>query len=114
MTGIRIGCFLAGILLLAFAGKAAPLLDRVMVRLIPAGKQEQNEKEEDDILNNKIRWRVILTGFIILGIVAAVSLISVFTLNNKINTLYNSVQSLEEKVEELSSGEKYASHTEQP
>jgi len=100
LIGIRTGCLIAGILLLVLAVKAGPLLDGVMVRAIPDEKPDQNEKEEDDILNNKTKWRVILAGFIILGAVAVFSVISVFTLNHKINTLYNSVQNMEEILEE--------------
>ena len=101
MIVIRLVCLFAGMLLIVLAGPIAPALDAVLKRPCPAPEKDSIYTEEDDILNNKTKWRIILTGYIIFGIITIFSLISVFTLNNKINTLYHSVQSMEEKLDSM-------------
>lgn len=98
---IRLSCLFIGILLMVLAGKIAPVLDSVLGKSFPASGKERLFTEEDDILNNKTKWRVILIGYIVFGVIAVFSLISIFTLNNKINTLYNSVQTMEEKLDSM-------------
>ncbi len=60
--------------------------------------------EEDDILDNKLKWKVLVAGYIVFALVAVFSVISVFTLNNKINTLYHSVQELESEIGSVTQG----------
>ena len=57
--------------------------------------------EEDDILNNKSKWRLIVASYVIFVLFAVFSFVSIFTLNKKINTLYGSIQNLEETVQEM-------------
>lgn len=98
---VRLTCLFFGILLMALSGKIAPALDSIIGNLFPASEREHYITEEDDILDNKTKWRMILIGYIVFGVVAVFSLISVFTLNNKINTLYNSIQTMEEKLNSM-------------
>ncbi len=98
---IRISCLLIGILLIALSGKIAPALDSIVGKPFPASEKEHLFTEEDDILDNKTKWRMILIGYIVFGVIAVFFLISIFTLNNKINTLYNSVQTMEEKLDSM-------------
>ncbi len=56
--------------------------------------------EEDDILNNKTKWRLIIAGYVIFILFAVFSIISIIRLNNKINTLYGFTQELDQRIEE--------------
>lgn len=85
----------AGVLLLLTAGVLSPVIDSLAGGAgVKAGPVSVPE-EEDEILNNKTKWRIILAGYIVFALIAVFSIISIFTLNHKINTLYNSVQELE-------------------
>ncbi len=83
--------------------------------LTEAGPAEESY-EEEDILNRKEIRRLIWAGFIVLFLLSAVSIFSVFRLNTKINSLYefshdqeliineqsNTIRELSGKIEELS------------
>ncbi len=57
--------------------------------------------EEDDIVNNRQKWRLIIAGYVILILFSIVMLISVIRLNAKINTLYGFSQDLDKRIESL-------------
>ncbi|MCR5526101.1 MAG: hypothetical protein K6F39_01795 [Lachnospiraceae bacterium] len=99
----RAGLILIGIILILTRKHTAPLLDR-LAALFLSGGVELEVKDitaEDDILNNKTKWRMIVIGYVIFILFAVFSIVSIFTLNSKINTLYGSVQNLEETVQEM-------------
>jgi len=56
---------------------------------------------EDDILDNKTKWRLIIAGYVIFILFAIFSVISIIRLNSKINTLYGFTQDLEQRIEEV-------------
>ncbi len=98
---VRILIVAAGLMLIIFADSIAPALERFIERLpVPAsrgeGGDEFGEDEEEDILDNKTKWKIIIIGYFIFAMVTVFSVASVITLNDKINTLYESVQRLEE------------------
>ena len=92
---IRLVLMAAGVLLLVSAGRLAPAIDRIAGKTAVRKGADSFPGEEDDILDNKTKWKVLIAGYIVFALVAVFSLLSIFTLNKKINTLYNSVQRLE-------------------
>ncbi len=101
---IRIILVILGIILIAVSEKAAPLAEAFSgISGKKAGnngegsKRAEEKSEEEDILSIK-KWRIIVAGFAVLAAIAVFSLISVYTLNKKINTLYESVRNMEEDV----------------
>lgn len=56
---------------------------------------------EDDIVNNKQKWRLIIAGYVIFILFAIVMVASVVKLNAKINTLYGFSQDLDKRIESL-------------
>jgi len=96
---IRLILVAAGVLLLIFSEGLAPFLDRVLIRTVPGRGPETESEEEDGIVDNKTKWRVLIAGYILFALIAVFSLLSIFTLNKKINTLYTSVQRLESEAE---------------
>ena len=94
---VRLILIAAGLFLILSAKYLSPAVDRIAGFVIEKNSPTAVE-EEDDILDNKKKWKLIIAGYIIFALVSVFSLISVFTLNNKINTLYKSVQELESRV----------------
>ena len=95
---IRLLLIAAGVLLLVFSEKLSPFVDRILPKAVPGKKPEIITEEEDGIVDNKTKWRVLIAGYILFALIAVFSLLSIFTLNQKINTLYTSVQRLESEV----------------
>ena len=95
---VRLVLIVAGVLLLVLSEKLAPCVDRVIPGAFSKKKQEIIPEEEDEILDNKTKWRVLIAGYILFALIVVFSLLSIFTLNKKINTLYTSVQRLESEV----------------
>ena len=56
---------------------------------------------EEDLLDNRKKWKILITGYIIFAIYAVVSIGAIFTLNRKINTLYGSITSMEKSMQEM-------------
>lgn len=96
---IRLILIASGVLLLIFSERMAPALDRLLGRAVPEIKTAVITEEEDGIVDNKTKWRVLIAGYILFALIAVFSLLSIFTLNNKINSLYTSVQRLESEAE---------------
>ncbi len=100
----RILLIISGLLILLLSGKLSGPAEKVLCSVTgafgnseKAGNREETF-EEEDILNNSTKWRIIVAGFVCLTLVAVISLVSVYMLNKKINTLYVSVQNMEEDV----------------
>ena len=105
---IRVIFLCAGVMLLILSGKIAPYIDGVLDaggERILENKRKTALREasdgvsyEEDILDNKTKWKLIITGYVIFALVSLFLIISVFTLNRKINTLYGSLQDMENRV----------------
>ncbi len=95
---VRFVLIAVGLVLILSAKYLSPAVDRIAGRVVLRNSSPEAVVEEDDILDNKKKWKLIIAGYIIFAIVSVFSLISVFTLNHKINTLYKSVQELESRV----------------
>ncbi len=100
---IRVVLILSGILVILFSGLLSPALDSILSTLPASGtlKDETGEKnkeeEEEDIVNKKT-LRLMTAALVICILVAVFSLLSIYTLNKKINSLYNTVQNMEEDI----------------
>ena len=110
---VRIVVIAAGIILLAVSEKVAPVLDALTAPVLNAGRERarrtaaseiKTDPEEEDILDNKTKWRILCIGYALFLAVAIFSIISIFTLNNKINTLYSSIQDMEYKINTMETG----------
>ncbi len=105
---IRLIFLCAGVVILILSGKIAPYIDRVFDAqggriLVNKGEERlqtvpEGALTEEDILDNKTKWRIIVTGYVVFALVTLFLIISVFTLNRKINTLYGSIQDMENRV----------------
>ena len=94
---IRLILMGAGVILLLSARLLSPFMDRIAGNVEFGTDFRAEAGEDDDILNNKTKWKLIVAGYIFFALVSIFSVVSVFTLNNKINTLYKSVQELESR-----------------
>ena len=108
---IRILLVLIALLLFLTRRKSGALIEAVLIRMDAKTDIRQHLVrykhafiEEEDELTAKGRWKLIIAGYVILILFAVFSTVSIFTLNQKINTLYGSVRSLEETVAELEQG----------
>ena len=79
---------------------ASPLIEHLagLAHSRLSGSRTGERISEDDILDNKTKWKLIITGYVIFALVSLFLIISVFTLNRKINTLYGSLQDMENRV----------------
>ncbi len=60
-----------------------------------AGTAEQ----EEDVLDNKKKWHLIIAGYIIFILFAVFSCIAIFRLNSKINSMYEITQDLKDQIQ---------------
>ncbi|MCR4743734.1 MAG: hypothetical protein K5894_00720 [Lachnospiraceae bacterium] len=98
----RLLIIIVAFVLILTARKSGALLERVYQKSDEWKAKNKNlEDEEDDDLTGKAKWRLIVAGYVIFILFAVFAAVSIFTLNQKINTLYGSVRSLEETVSEL-------------
>ena len=91
----------------ALTGTGAAALAPV-IRAVCAGvaSKDTEDKEEEDILDNKVKWRLIMAGYVVFILFAVFSVISIVKLNAKINTLYGFTKDLENRIEETDTGKK--------
>ena len=89
---------LTGITAIAFS----PLIERAAARIGSLRAKSDNKLtlSEEDIVDNKTKWRLIVAGYIVFILFAVLSVISMLRLNAKINTLYGFTQDLEQRMEE--------------
>ncbi|MBQ9359648.1 MAG: hypothetical protein IJT96_01260 [Lachnospiraceae bacterium] len=64
--------------------------------------QVQEISTEEDILDNRTKWRLIIAGYVVFILFAVFSIISIIRLNAKINTLYGFTQDLDQRIEDVS------------
>ena len=118
-AALRIGLTLAGILLLLTMKYTEKAVDRAISKVftlkcpsrgkaaaLPLGNKPVSGADspcslEEDLLDNKKKWRIIVAGYVFFIVVAIFSFVALFTLNRKINTLYGSIQYMEERIGEL-------------
>ena len=100
---IRVVLISAGILIILFSGLLSPALDRLLGAIPAPGTQKEDkgeikEDEEEEDIVNKRTLRLMTACLVICILVALFSLLSIYTLNQKINSLYNTVQNMEEDI----------------
>ncbi len=96
---------LAGIAIIA----ASPVFEHIaglIAGRLYKGESLPADTSEDDILDNKTKWRLIIAGYAIFILFAIFAVISIIRLNAKINTLYGFTQDLEQRIEEVSDTKK--------
>lgn len=102
-SGDRMNMYAAFLGMLIIA--ASPLLERIVGAICRTLRKEDGgseQKAEDDILDNKTKWRLILAGYAVFILFALFAVISIIRLNAKINTLYGFTQDLDQRIEEVS------------
>ena len=91
--------FYAGLILICASPLAEKLISKIKLPEHNAGSAVQGT--EDDILDNKKKWRLIVAGYIIFILFAVFACAAIFTLNSKLNSLYKCTQNLQQQVEEM-------------
>ncbi len=91
MPGLGEAAFYAGMILIG----ASPLVRH--------GDKDDKECDtgEDDIVNNRQKWRLIVEGYVIFLLFAVAMIVSIVKLNAKINTIYGFSQDLDKRIESL-------------
>ncbi len=99
---IRILFIIMALLLFISVKRSGALLEKLFLKTDEwkAGNTVSQDEEDDD-LTGRSKWRLIIAGYLILILFAVFASVSIYTLNQKINTLYGSVRTLEENVAEL-------------
>ncbi len=103
---IRIVLVVIGILLILtvrFTEKPVSALLSVF-KSVPPGDGENYEPDtgaEEDLLDNRKKWRFLIAGYAVFAIYVLLSIGAMFTLNRKINTLYGSITSMEASMKEI-------------
>ena len=87
-----------GIIMIA----ASPVFERLAERFLAGNREETVPSAEEDILDNKTKWRMIIAGYVIFILFALFTIVSVIRLNSKINTLYGFTQDLDQRIEDVS------------
>ena len=105
---VRIVLVVLGTLLILTSGLTERTLDNLWAslrRIFSDGNDEIHTGgatgTEEDLLDNRKKWKILITGYIIFAIYAVVSIGAIFTLNRKINTLYGSITSMEKSMQEM-------------
>ncbi len=106
---VRIVLVLAALLLILTLRWTEEPVSRLIGLFLPAEEGAElssassmgAEAAEEDILDNRKKWRLLIIGGAVNALLIAGLLISVFTLNRKINTLYGSIRNLELTVQEM-------------
>ncbi len=102
--GVSGYAMLIGVVVIA----ASPVIERLADRAVAVLDghftcgQEQEIGAEEDILDNRTKWRLIIAGYVVFILFAVFSIISIIRLNAKINTLYGFTQDLDQRIEEVS------------
>ncbi len=60
----------------------------------------QKIEPEEDPLDNKMKWRLVVAGYVFFIIFAVFAVFAIFTLNNKLNSLDTAIKNLEESSSE--------------
>jgi len=104
--------FYTGLILIGLSPLLEGLFSKLEPKLLMLRKRGSNdhrlEKKEDmiaegpeeDILDNKKKWRLIVSGYVIFIVFALLSIGAFFTLNMKINNIYEFSNSQQEVIEQ--------------
>ena len=95
IDGIERAAFLAGALLLC----ASPILEWTVDRM-KKGASGETADEEEDILSQKGKWRLILAGFAVMILFMAFAVFSILRLNSKLNSLHDFSENQQQVVNE--------------
>ena len=95
MPGLSAVAFYAGMILIG----ASPIVRRDAAE--NTGCEDISGSTEDDIVNNKQKWRLIIAGYVIFILFAVAMIVSIVKLNAKINTIYGFSQDLDKRIESL-------------
>ena len=87
-----------GIIMIA----ASPVFEHLAEHFLAGNREETVPSAEEDILDNKTKWRMIIAGYVIFILFALFTIVSVIRLNSKINTLYGFTQDLDQRIEDVS------------
>ncbi len=103
---VRIALVVCGLLLILtvkFTERPLESLLSLFGNALSGGESSsyQDAGAEEDLLDNKKKWRLLITGYVIFAIYLLVSIGAIFTLNRKINTLYGSITSMEKSIEDM-------------
>ena len=87
---------------------ASPLIEHLagLAHSRLSGSRTGERISEDDILDNKTKWRLILAGYAVFILFAIFAIISIIRLNAKINTLYSFTQEMDQRIEEVNDTKK--------
>ena len=61
----------------------------------------RQEIPEEDLLDNKKKWHMIIAGYVVFILFAVFACVSIFRLNAKINSMYEITQDLRQQVETM-------------
>jgi len=106
VQGVSEAAFTAGMILMGLWPLAAPRLAPVFGGII-SGMSRRDEQDgraddpEDDILNNRTKWRLIVAGYVFFIIFAIFSVVAILRLNAKVNTLYEHSKDMDQRIEEM-------------
>lgn len=91
--------FFAGMMLICVSPLAEKLTSYIR---LPERKYNCHTIEtEDDLLDNKKKWRMIIAGYVIFILFAIFACVAIFRLNAKINSMYEITQDLKQQVETI-------------
>ncbi len=82
---------------------ASPLVEKLVLEITVRSRRKRDAGSltaEEDILDNKTKWRLIIAGYVVFVLFAVFSIISIVRLNAKINTLYSFTQELDQRTGE--------------
>ncbi len=81
--------FYAGMILIC----AAPVLEKILEGISVPEKNRETvpaaETGEEDILDNRKKWRMLIAGYILFALFAVFAVVSIIRLNSKINSIYD-------------------------
>ena len=95
--------FYTGLILIGLSPVIEIISDRINIRKPEFVKNEiikEPQETGEDILDNKKKWRIIVSGYVIFILFALLSMAAMFRLNVKINNIYEFSNSQQEKIEQ--------------
>ncbi|MBO6134131.1 MAG: hypothetical protein J6P05_07360 [Lachnospiraceae bacterium] len=93
---IRVFFLLCSVLLFLTSKKTGLLLEKLLLEKLiykRAFNGIASRVDEGDLLDNKLKWRILIIGYIVFILALILETAAIFTLNNKLNTLYDYIQS---------------------
>ena len=106
MNSLSGWAFYTGLIIIGLSPFLEKLFGKIVIKK-PGASEEKAAVTEDspkeDILDNKKKWRLIVSGYVIFIIFALLSIGAMFTLNMKINNIYEFSNSQQETIEQQQS-----------